>query len=271
LCAGQRHDNRRRPADELFSQDHRRRHTVVAKFNNLMFQSQGKYWFEIRLNGNPVIRYPIYLVKSRSTNYEQPTANCLPRALLSISVAIMLGADLFAQSQPFIHVVGKKETLWKISRKYNVEVKDLKKANKLRFPYFLSVGQKLVIPGMTSESSPEDAYRISTSCAGSPSTGRSTGCTLSSITARRSRGTRRVRQLPQVQEAHAARPGLPFCHRQRRGGKTGGSRSGTGGRPNGKVAYLQPIMNKVGIGVCLVGISSGASDQTTARVFVPSD
>jgi hypothetical protein len=39
------------------------KHTVVARFNNLMFQSQGKYWFEIRLNGDPALRYPIYLIK----------------------------------------------------------------------------------------------------------------------------------------------------------------------------------------------------------------
>ncbi|MDP8262568.1 MAG: hypothetical protein P9M13_04615 [Candidatus Ancaeobacter aquaticus] len=39
------------------------RHTVVAKFNNVMFQAQGKYWFEIRLNGNPMIRYPMHLMK----------------------------------------------------------------------------------------------------------------------------------------------------------------------------------------------------------------
>jgi len=39
------------------------KHTVVARFNNIMFQAQGKYWIEIRLNGNPVLRYPFYLMK----------------------------------------------------------------------------------------------------------------------------------------------------------------------------------------------------------------
>ncbi|MFC2149396.1 DUF6941 family protein [Candidatus Auribacterota bacterium] len=39
------------------------RHTVVAKFNNLIFQSQGKYWLEVMLNNNPAIRYPLHLVK----------------------------------------------------------------------------------------------------------------------------------------------------------------------------------------------------------------
>ncbi|HRZ87327.1 MAG TPA: hypothetical protein P5287_05875 [bacterium] len=39
------------------------KHTIVARFNNILFQSQGKYWIEIRLNGEPVLRYPLYLEK----------------------------------------------------------------------------------------------------------------------------------------------------------------------------------------------------------------
>lgn len=39
------------------------KHTVIARFNNIMFQAQGKYWIEIRLNGNPALRYPMYLMK----------------------------------------------------------------------------------------------------------------------------------------------------------------------------------------------------------------
>ena len=36
-------------------------HTIVSKFNNLLFESPGKYWVEIFLNNELILNYPIML------------------------------------------------------------------------------------------------------------------------------------------------------------------------------------------------------------------
>ena len=36
-------------------------HTLVSRFNNLVFKSPGKYWVEILLDGELVLNYPILL------------------------------------------------------------------------------------------------------------------------------------------------------------------------------------------------------------------
>lgn len=176
-------------------------------------------------------------------------------SIMFLAFALMIRADLFAQTHPYIHIVGKKETLWQISRKYNVDVKDLKKANKLRFPYFLSVGQKLVIPGMSSESAPEDAYRdIDDLC--------------------RVSVNRKVNWMYVVVHHSATYEGnavgFDNYHRYKRhmqhglayhfvidnglGGEDGRIEVGNRWKTHWEGGHTSnPVMNKVGIGVCLVG------------------
>lgn len=36
-------------------------HTIVSRFNNLLFESPGKYWVEIFLNRELVLNYPVIL------------------------------------------------------------------------------------------------------------------------------------------------------------------------------------------------------------------
>ncbi|MBI5124459.1 MAG: hypothetical protein HZA72_03475 [Candidatus Omnitrophica bacterium] len=36
-------------------------HTIVSRFNNLMFKNPGKYWVEIFLNNELILNYPIML------------------------------------------------------------------------------------------------------------------------------------------------------------------------------------------------------------------
>jgi len=36
-------------------------HTLVSRFNNLVFHNSGKYWVEVLLNGELVLNYPIIL------------------------------------------------------------------------------------------------------------------------------------------------------------------------------------------------------------------
>jgi hypothetical protein len=36
-------------------------HTIMSRFNNLMFPTPGKYWVEIFLNGELILNYPIML------------------------------------------------------------------------------------------------------------------------------------------------------------------------------------------------------------------
>lgn len=79
-----------------------------------------------------------------TTAMQQPSAS-IPYALQGPPVVV-------PQSQPFssaktiIHVVGPSETLWRISRTYNVDMQSIMKANKLSDPTKISNGQKLTIP-----------------------------------------------------------------------------------------------------------------------------
>lgn len=36
-------------------------HTLISRFNNLIFKSPGKYWVEVMLDGELVLNYPIIL------------------------------------------------------------------------------------------------------------------------------------------------------------------------------------------------------------------
>ncbi|MDD3905984.1 MAG: hypothetical protein PHS46_05580 [Candidatus Omnitrophica bacterium] len=42
-----------------------RHHTLVSRFNNLVFPNPGKYWVEVLLDGELVINYPIMLTEAK--------------------------------------------------------------------------------------------------------------------------------------------------------------------------------------------------------------
>lgn len=61
-----------------------------------------------------------------------------------------------ANSNSGFHEVIEKETLWAISKKYNVSVEDLKKANPLLETEDLKIGQKITIPSFNNTLASED-------------------------------------------------------------------------------------------------------------------
>jgi len=61
------------------------------------------------------------------------------------------------------HTVQKGETLFRLSRQYNVSVNQLASANSLRQPYALKVGQRLLIPGGSDGASYASAGMLSSS------------------------------------------------------------------------------------------------------------
>jgi hypothetical protein len=46
-------------------QDINSHHTLISRFNNLVFPNPGKYWVEILLNGELVLNYPMMLKESK--------------------------------------------------------------------------------------------------------------------------------------------------------------------------------------------------------------
>lgn len=42
-----------------------RHHTLISRFNNLVFPNAGKYWVEVLLDGGLVINYPIILKEAK--------------------------------------------------------------------------------------------------------------------------------------------------------------------------------------------------------------
>lgn len=45
-------------------------HTIISKFNNLLFQNPGKYWVEVFLNNELILNYPIMLKQMEIKNNE---------------------------------------------------------------------------------------------------------------------------------------------------------------------------------------------------------
>jgi len=99
-----------------------------------------------------------YIVKSGDSLYqiakkynisvdELKKYNNLTSNLISINQVLKIPSkDL--NSNKVIYMVTKGDSLWSISRKYNISVDDLKKANNLN-SNILSIGQKLIIPSNT--------------------------------------------------------------------------------------------------------------------------
>ncbi len=72
-----------------------------------------------------------------------PACSTVPTS--SSSAASAIAPVTFAPNQP-THIVAKGETLWSISRTYQVDLEDLARLNRLSNEGLLSVGQKLALP-----------------------------------------------------------------------------------------------------------------------------
>lgn len=67
-------------------------------------------------------------------------------------IIILLTAVSFSLSaQPASHTLQQGETLYSLSRKYGVSVSEIMNANSISSPENLSVGSRLIIPGLTSQ------------------------------------------------------------------------------------------------------------------------
>ncbi|HAA92375.1 MAG TPA: M23 family peptidase [Rhodospirillaceae bacterium] len=55
--------------------------------------------------------------------------------------------EIPGRTRPASHIVRKGDTLYSISRQYNVSVSSLARTNRIRAPYRIAVGQKLRLPG----------------------------------------------------------------------------------------------------------------------------
>ncbi len=69
-----------------------------------------------------------------------------------------------------MHVVQRGETLWHISRRYNVTIDAIVLANQLPDRNMIRVGQKLIIPGLDSEDTPLPQTPVAKPLPGSPFT-----------------------------------------------------------------------------------------------------
>ena len=45
-------------------------HTIISKFNSLLFHSPGKYWVEVFLNNELILNYPIMLKQTETKSNE---------------------------------------------------------------------------------------------------------------------------------------------------------------------------------------------------------
>lgn len=130
--------------------------TVIMFFLSLSVFSQEKYIkHTISKGDNYSVIAKKYGVKVKDIADANPTA---PKILKLNSVILVpnknnfstiKSPDVTANTTPDFHEVVAKETLWGISKKYNVSVEDLKKANPLLETEGLKIGQSIKIPSNT--------------------------------------------------------------------------------------------------------------------------
>ena len=112
----------------------------------------------------------IPLFNSYGYNYT-PLRGLIEENNLSAPYALNIGQSLKLPKRQK-HVVSKGETLYSISKKYNVDITSLSRLNDLEEPYTISVGQTLMLPEtLAGSSSSSTQYQIAskTSSGGSSS------------------------------------------------------------------------------------------------------
>lgn len=112
----------------------------------------GKYWHNQYLLRPAFAFFYIYsIILPGCVTTTDPIYNSAPPST-SIPYALQGPPVVVPQTQPFssaktmTHVVGPSETLWRISRTYNVDMQTLMRANGLSDPTKIANGQKLIIP-----------------------------------------------------------------------------------------------------------------------------
>lgn len=83
---------------------------------------------------------------SSSPKYTPVKTVKFPRASAPTTVAL---PPSFSAPRTMIHEVGPQETLWRISKMYNVDIQELMRANNITDPSMVNNGQRLTIPNTT--------------------------------------------------------------------------------------------------------------------------
>ncbi|HVG09430.1 MAG TPA: LysM peptidoglycan-binding domain-containing protein [Thermoanaerobaculia bacterium] len=110
------------------------------------------------LSTTPGRNFPLYLPVGKGVQFSTALAALpidQPQVMLASSSVpeIQIQEPERRPSERRTHVVKPGETLSSIARTYDVEVGTLAKANDIRSPYTLSIGQSLVLPGSTGDKS----------------------------------------------------------------------------------------------------------------------
>jgi peptidoglycan endopeptidase LytE len=126
---------------------------IVLFFFSVGVFSQEKYIkHKISKGENLTVIAKKYGVKAKDISKANPNA---PKILKLNSILLIPNNNQISESKlpetvanntPGLHEVQAKETLWGISKKYNVLVDDLKKANPSLETEGLKIGQKIAIP-----------------------------------------------------------------------------------------------------------------------------
>ncbi|HVU12917.1 MAG TPA: LysM peptidoglycan-binding domain-containing protein [Phototrophicaceae bacterium] len=77
----------------------------------------------------------------------------LKAALVMLLLLLSVAASVYAQDGQTIHIVQPGENLFRISQQYGVSVDDIAKANDITNTWRIDVGQSLVIPNLSSDTS----------------------------------------------------------------------------------------------------------------------
>jgi len=108
----------------------------VARFNNIKYDKK-RNWFILHTGQKLILSKIIETKKITVKEIEDPK-----KSYLSLKKTASLGSNV-------LHFVVKGDSLWKISRQYNVPLEKISKANNIKDPRKIKYGNILKIPGKT--------------------------------------------------------------------------------------------------------------------------
>lgn len=142
---------------------------VLLLFSVGVFSQEKYIKHKISKGENLTVIAKKYGVKAKDISQANPDA---PKILKLNSILLIpnnkqspeiKASETFALATPGLHEVQAKETLWGISKKYNISVDDLKKANPSLETEGLKLGQQINIPSnavASSDKSPDDLKNV---------------------------------------------------------------------------------------------------------------
>lgn len=144
--------------------------TILFFFSVGAFSQEKYIKHKISKGENLTVIAKKYGVKAKEISEANPNA---PKILKLNSILLIpnvnqasenKASEIVSNSTPGFHEVQSKETLWGISKKYNISVDDLKKANPSLETEGLKIGQQITIPSSSVEVSakPIDDLKIVT-------------------------------------------------------------------------------------------------------------